>query len=45
MAPLIGLAFVRDRIGLLQKLTRQYGDVVGFHVGRQLFVVLNHPIM
>src|SRR5688572_28155023 len=43
MAPLIALRFVRDRIGLLQKLTTQYGDVVGFHVGRQPFVVLNHP--
>ena len=43
MAPLIALRFVRDRIRLLQTLTSQYGDVVGFHVGRQPFVVLNHP--
>src|SRR5215203_3026920 len=40
---LIALAFVRDRITTLQRLTARYGDVVMFNVGRQPFAVLNHP--
>jgi cytochrome P450 len=33
----------RDRIGTLRQLANAYGDVVGFRVGRQPFVLLNHP--
>jgi cytochrome P450 len=40
---LIALAFIRDRINALQRLTAQYGDVVSFNIGKQLFTVLNHP--
>ena len=39
----VGLAFIRDRIGLLKKLTTQYGDVVSFSVAGQPFAILNHP--
>ena len=33
----------RDRLGTLIQLARDYGDVVGFRVGRQPFALLNHP--
>ena len=45
--PLFGLVTAgrlrRDRLGTLEQLAREYGDVVGFRVGRQPFVLLNHP--
>ena len=37
------LAFIRNRIGVIQKLAARYGDVVGFDVAGQPFVLLNHP--
>ncbi len=40
---LVALAFVRDRINTLQRLTARYGDVVVFNIGKQGFAVLNHP--
>jgi cytochrome P450 len=33
----------RDRLGTLAWLAREYGDIVSFRVGRQPFVLLNHP--
>lgn len=40
---LTGLAFIRDRIAVLQRLTSQYGDIVAFDVVGTPFAVLNHP--
>src|SRR5690349_21517296 len=40
---LVALAFIRDRVGLLQKLTNKYGDVVAFNVAGAPFAILNHP--
>jgi cytochrome P450 len=40
---LVAFAFIRDRINTLRRLTAKYGDVVAFNVGRQPFVILNHP--
>lgn len=40
---LVALAFVRDRINTLQRLTARYGDVAVFNIGKQGFAVLNHP--
>src|SRR3954468_20982991 len=39
----VAIAFARDRLTFLRDLTRRYGDVVHFKVGRQPFAVLNHP--
>lgn len=36
-------AMRRDFLGFLSKITSEHGDAVGFHLGRQGFVVLNHP--
>jgi cytochrome P450 len=33
----------RDRLGTLERLAKQYGDIVSFRLGRQLFALLNHP--
>jgi cytochrome P450 len=33
----------RDRLGTLVQLAREYGDVVGFRVGREPYLLLNHP--
>jgi len=33
----------RDPIPFLTRITREYGDVVGFSVGPQKIIVLNHP--
>ena len=44
---LLGLALAgalrRRRLETLQLLAAEYGDVVGFRVGRQRFALLNHP--
>ena len=40
---LVALAFVRDRVNTLQRLTARYGDVAYFNVGKQGFAILNHP--
>jgi cytochrome P450 len=40
---LVALAFIRDRVNTVRRLTARYGDVVAFNVGRQPFVILNHP--
>jgi cytochrome P450 len=37
------LAFLRNRIRVIQRLTARYGDVVAFDVAGQPFVILNHP--
>src|SRR5215831_14225234 len=37
------LAFRRDAIGLLTRLTRQYGDVVTYKNGPERVTLLNHP--
>src|SRR4030095_8201623 len=37
------LAFRRDAIGLLTRLTRQYGDVVTYRLGPERVTFLNHP--
>jgi cytochrome P450 len=43
--PFVGhlFAFRRDPIGLLQRLARDYGDLVYFRVGPQDVFLLNHP--
>jgi cytochrome P450 len=43
--PVVGhlFAFRRDPIGLLQRLARDYGDLVYFRVGPQDVFLLNHP--
>lgn len=33
----------RDRLAALRHVARVYGDIVGFTVGRQRFLLLNHP--
>jgi cytochrome P450 len=33
----------RDRLGTLERLAKEFGDIVAFRVGRQLYVLLNHP--
>ena len=40
---LLALTFSRDRLGVLQQLTRRYGDVVYFTAGGNPFAILNHP--
>jgi cytochrome P450 len=40
---LVALAFIRDRVNTVRRLTARYGDVVAFNVGRQPFVILNQP--
>jgi cytochrome P450 len=40
---LAALAFIRNRIKVIQKLAATYGDVVAFDVAGQPFVLLNHP--
>jgi cytochrome P450 len=40
---LAALAFIRNRISVLQKLTARYGDVVMFDVAGAPFAILNHP--
>lgn len=37
------LSLQRDPLGYLQKLEREYGDVVHFKIGPQHMIVLNHP--
>lgn len=37
------LSLQRDPLGYLQRLQREYGDVVHFKIGTQHLVVLNHP--
>jgi cytochrome P450 len=37
------LAFRRDAIGLLTRLTKQYGDVVTYKLGPERVTFLNHP--
>jgi cytochrome P450 len=37
------LAFRRDGIGLLTRLTKQYGDVVTYKLGPERVTFLNHP--
>jgi cytochrome P450 len=37
------LAFRRDAIGLLTRLTRRYGDVVTYKLGPERVTFLNHP--
>jgi cytochrome P450 len=37
------LAFRRDAIGLLTRLTRQYGDIVTYKNGPERVTLLNHP--
>jgi cytochrome P450 len=43
----LGLALAgplrRQRLQTLQRFAAEYGDVVGFRVGRQRFALLNHP--
>ncbi len=36
-------ALRRDFLGFLSRVTADHGDAVGFHLGKQGFVVLNHP--
>ena len=36
-------SFAMDRLGFLTRLTRDYGDVVGFRLARTPAVILNHP--
>src|SRR6476661_1108014 len=38
-------ALRRDSLGYFAQATARYGDAVGFHIGRQGFVLLNHPDM
>src|SRR5205823_4577727 len=40
----VAIAFSRQRLHLLQRLTRRYGDVVCFQVpGTAPYAILNHP--
>src|SRR5438093_4586095 len=36
-------AFTRQRLGFLEQLAREYGDLVSFRLGPKRFVLLNHP--
>jgi cytochrome P450 len=37
------LSFGFDRLGFLERVTREFGDVVFFRVGPMPFAILNHP--
>src|SRR5437773_8894242 len=37
------VAFTRDRLGSLQRLAQNYGDIAAVRIGRRYLVLLNHP--
>ena len=39
----LALALIRRPLDFLPRLVRDYGDVVGFRIGRQPFALLSHP--